>query len=511
MPIYPITFSIPDIKIVSEIQKKDKLLSSPIPGNVSTYIYNDEESYYNEYRRSFFATTTKKVGWDCMRHYEIMANGCIPYFPDLDKCPPNTMALLPKSLLQKGNQLYAKMKNHKDGSSNLIEYESLANSILDYTRAHLTTKEMARYILEKSNHTHVKRVLYLSGDTGPDYLRCLTLHGFKELFGTSCHDYPKIPHIYKGNIDYKKLYGKGMTYTNLLDSDLHYEAYDTTLQNDIAMKHYDAIVYGNYHRGMPFYDIISRVYSPSQIILLCGEDIHNCNFMKFQQHHVFVRELVYPLEEKRLLRPKDIRPISGMIQTNYKRVCEAKGDIHEHLPTLRKYASECSSVAEMGVRSVVSTWAFLQGLLDTEKPASLLCLDINDVPEIPDIARMVAHYDISMSFVRGDSATTKIEPVDLLFIDTWHIYGHLKRELAFHCNSVKKYIILHDTTLDGEVGESIRAGWDTAEQAAKSGYPEAEIRMGLGPAVREFLEGHPEWRIKEVFTNNNGLTVLEKH
>jgi hypothetical protein len=164
----------------------------------------------------------------------------------------------------------------------------------------------------------------------------------------------------------------------------------------------------------------------------------------------------------------------------------------------------------MGVRSVVSTWAFLHGLLDTEKPASLLCLDIDDVPEIPDIARMVAHYDISMSFVCGDSATTPIKPVDLLFIDTWHVYGHLKRELAFHCNSVKKYIILHDTTLDGDVGESIRAGWNTADQAVKSGYPEAEIRMGLVLAIREFLEVHPEWAIKEIFTNNNGLTVLEK-
>jgi hypothetical protein len=44
----------------------------------------------------------------------------------------------------------------------------------------------------------------------------------------------------------------------------------------------------------------------------------------------------------------------------------------------------------------------------------------------------------------------------------------------------------------------------------KYGYPEDEIRMGLGPAVREFLEMHPEWTVKEVFTNNNGLTVLQR-
>jgi cephalosporin hydroxylase len=199
-----------------------------------------------------------------------------------------------------------------------------------------------------------------------------------------------------------------------------------------------------------------------------------------------------------------------MIQANYKRVCENWSDIYEHLPTLRSYATQCSSVAEMGVRSVVSTWAFLKGLQDAGQPASLLCLDIDDVPEIPDIAHMVARYDISMSFVKGDSATTRIEPVDLLFIDTWHVYGHLKRELTLHCDSVKKYIIMHDTTLNGEIGESVLSGWDIADQAAKSGYPESEIRMGLGPAVREFLELHPEWTVKEVFTNNNGLTVLQR-
>jgi hypothetical protein len=199
-----------------------------------------------------------------------------------------------------------------------------------------------------------------------------------------------------------------------------------------------------------------------------------------------------------------------MIQANYKRVCSTWSDINEHLPSLRAYAAECSSVAEMGVRSVVSTWAFLQGLRDKGAPASLLCVDIEDVPEISDIARMVAHYDISMSFVRGDSAKTRIGTVDLLFIDTWHVYAHLKRELALHCDSVKTYIIMHDTTLNGEVGESVLSGWNIADQAVKYGYPEVEIRMGLGPAVREFLEMHPEWSVKEVFTNNNGLTVLQR-
>ena len=93
MPVYAITFSIPELKIVRGMQHKTKLLSNLIPGNMSTYIYNTEEEYYNEYKSSLFAITTKKSGWDCMRHYEILACGTIPYFPNNENCPKDTMAL----------------------------------------------------------------------------------------------------------------------------------------------------------------------------------------------------------------------------------------------------------------------------------------------------------------------------------------------------------------------------------------------------------------------------------
>jgi hypothetical protein len=34
-------------------------------------------------------------------------------------------------------------------------------------------------------------------------------------------------------------------------------------------------------------------------------------------------------------------------------------DINEHLPTLLRYAQECDHITEMGVRWVVSTYAFV--------------------------------------------------------------------------------------------------------------------------------------------------------
>jgi hypothetical protein len=296
--VHPITFSIPKEKICNTRNIKRKILSSLIPGNTKTYIYNTEEDYYNEYKQSYFAITMKKGGWDCMRHYEILANGCVPYFSTIQECPPNTMALLPKELLIQANTLYETKFHNKTldqlTETDINEYTILQQKLLEYTKKHLTTDKIAKYILQKSKCIHGSKILYLSGDTSPDYLRCITLHGFKTLFGSNCHDYPKIPHIYKSNdIHYNGLYGKGISYTNLLEQHLHDGQLDSTMYEDIKNKKYDIVIYGSYHRGMPFYDIVCEIYKPDEIILLCGEDLHHCNYTHFvnKGHHVFVREL----------------------------------------------------------------------------------------------------------------------------------------------------------------------------------------------------------------------------
>jgi hypothetical protein len=51
------------------------------------------------------------------------------------------------------------------------------------------------------------------------------------------------------------------------------------------------------------------------------------------------------------------------IINKYNILCKKNSDINEHLPTLYKYASECESIIELGVRGVISTYAFIYGLL----------------------------------------------------------------------------------------------------------------------------------------------------
>jgi hypothetical protein len=47
-------------------------------------------------------------------------------------------------------------------------------------------------------------------------------------------------------------------------------------------------------------------------------------------------------------------------------------------------------------------------------------------------------------------------------------------------------------------------------QSLQTGYPIEEITCGLWKAIEEFLANNPEWKLKERFVNNNGLTVLER-
>lgn len=185
---------------------------------------------------------------------------------------------------------------------------------------------------------------------------------------------------------------------------------------------------------------------------------------------------------------------------------------NEHFDTFFTLGKECESICEMGIESVYSTWAFLYALMNNNsEKKQMLCVDINYTDRVKPAVQAAKRAGIDMHIIIGDSIHTPLPQVDMLFIDTWHIYGHLRRELANHYHRVNKYILMHDTEIDKITGESIRRGWDTRQQSFESGYPEEEIRKGLGPAIEEFLAEHDtEWKLKAHYPNNYGLTVLER-
>jgi hypothetical protein len=199
----------------------------------------------------------------------------------------------------------------------------------------------------------------------------------------------------------------------------------------------------------------------------------------------------------------------SIIELKYMERCVVPSDINEHLPTLYMYASNCTHITETGVRTAVSSYAFAKGLIG-RRNGKLIQVDCVSHPNILSFQQECGAEGIQSVFYEQSDLDCPLEMTELLFIDTWHVYGHLKRELARWNTYVSKYIILHDTTVDEYYGETIRLGWNAEEQSKNTGIPVFEINMGLWPAIVEFLSTHPEWVLEKRYTNNNGLTILRR-
>ncbi len=177
--LLPIQFGIPKDKIVSNVNIKPKNLLAPlIPGRLNTYIYNSEIDYYRMYQESIFALTYKKAGWDTLRHYEILMNGCLPLFLDIENCPINTMKSFPKkeiieikdkyeTILQNYfptkifkykfltfksfNNYFFNLFSIKKKIDYFIEEDKeifeLKYKLLNFTKKNLTTYKLAEYVI----------------------------------------------------------------------------------------------------------------------------------------------------------------------------------------------------------------------------------------------------------------------------------------------------------------------------------------------------------------------------
>jgi hypothetical protein len=199
------------------------------------------------------------------------------------------------------------------------------------------------------------------------------------------------------------------------------------------------------------------------------------------------------------------------IKNKYNNLSRFPSDINEHLPTLYKYATECETILETGVRGCVSSWALVYGLLNNNSVNKAIILNDISPCNINELLARTKDLPIIVQYKWVNNLELEIPyNVDLTFIDTWHVYGQLKRELEKFSKITMKYIIMHDTTVDEWEGESIRLRSNIDAQVKFSGFPRDEITRGLWPAISEFLSAHPEWVLHERFTNNNGLTILKR-
>lgn len=199
------------------------------------------------------------------------------------------------------------------------------------------------------------------------------------------------------------------------------------------------------------------------------------------------------------------------IHNKYFTKVSQQGNINELLPILYSYSVNCSSVLELGVETGVSTWAFAAGLLAKNSTRPILhSVDLDSCSSFYEFQNLFTDV-LDFKFSQCNDLDYIIpHNYDIVFIDTWHVYPQMKRELAKFSNYANKYIIMHDTTVDAIRGESIRMNRDIHHESLNSGYKIEEIATGIWPAIEEFLQEHPEFEIYERFTHNNGLTILRR-
>ena len=149
-----IAFSIPAEKLLSEpYPAKRQLLASHVVdaevaarlGVGTSYAFSDEAAYYADLQASRFGITVKRAGWDCLRHYEQAANGCVPCFRDLERKPPRCA---PHGLddtncvnYHDADELMARLEAIDDA-----QYESLRRGALAWARANTTAHRAERFL-----------------------------------------------------------------------------------------------------------------------------------------------------------------------------------------------------------------------------------------------------------------------------------------------------------------------------------------------------------------------------
>jgi hypothetical protein len=304
-----------DWSIIWPVQSKSRL------DNKRGYIFNDEESYYKEYGTSIFAYTYRKGGWESMRHYEIMCNGAIPYFIDIDKMPPHTMTRFPKELIINAMSLPGidPIKGTIDHKvANIPCLHDVRESLLDYCAHNLSTKALAKYFLAAMGKPNARKVLMINGRQQWEYMTDSLLHGLRTLLGSGFVDYKKRLFMYKG-LREKALesgfreYGKGFSYAYALPDDKNIERDPETIRMQIKSRYFDIIIIGQLFQpvNLPakldwetsnnlshqmFWKEISRSYGKHEVALLDGLDYHKPEQRDFlikaaRYGTLFVREI----------------------------------------------------------------------------------------------------------------------------------------------------------------------------------------------------------------------------
>lgn len=165
-------------------------------------------------------------------------------------------------------------------------------------------------------------------------------------------------------------------------------------------------------------------------------------------------------------------------ELKFEQLKNTPSDVNFHFDTIRKYVAEGDLVVELGVRYCVSTWALL-----VNKPAALASVDIIAPPaeNLKEVAEAAEEQGTKFGFTQQDSTIIDLgEPIDVLFVDTLHLYSQVIKELMRHAHKTRKFIIFHDYHI-----------------------PE------VSAAIHDFLY-NTDWQWAEINAAGTGLAVIKR-
>jgi predicted O-methyltransferase YrrM len=181
-------------------------------------------------------------------------------------------------------------------------------------------------------------------------------------------------------------------------------------------------------------------------------------------------------------------------------VLSGKGDSDQHVLTLYSIAigSKAKRILELGVRNGDSTRPLL--LAASKTGGTVTSVDLQPTSyspptELQPYWRFVQQDAIS--FLEQDPGT---EPYDLVFLDDWHAYAHVKKELEQldRLISPKTVILVHDLMYGNTCPHY------HCDLTLSSG------QWAEGGPYRAVAELNPQFWEFATFPYNNGLTLLRK-
>jgi hypothetical protein len=274
----PFPYAIPDEYVVAKVPEKTRIFAELDPsfGGKATYKFGagQQSEYYKHYQESRFAITRKKGGWDCLRHYEILMNGCIPVFEGLEHCPSKTMYFFPKDLVTAACRELLPWDSSKED-----RYKMYVERLLAHCRQHCTVSAMTRWFFSNMPALPSNpKILLLMCARGENYTRELFSVGLRRALGSNFVDYPKNEVLYD-SCDLSTKYGNGFTYGGLLHDETPIDRSD--IEERIKRHEFDCVIYGpighdeggmGWYPNMPFISDVRQAYTSSEIVFLYGGD-----------------------------------------------------------------------------------------------------------------------------------------------------------------------------------------------------------------------------------------------